>query len=311
MARSPTLVAGLLALAAAFLWSTYYFFVLRVQAEGLGAGPIVAVSFLTGGLAYLALALVERRARELVSISVEPAAYGRVALLLGMQLAVLASTYLLGAVNTSLLTLVGDVVGTPLIVLALFREGKDRLRSALFVGGVLLSTAGAALAILAGGSTTPVTGAGWLLAVAVPPAVAVYFIVTARAGRTRSTAALVAQATLGAAVVGFALGPWLPGADPAPWSIGTTPLLLLTVNGLVSFFVAPWLYFRAIATVGILLPAVLMATIPVFTLLLEVLLDRSFPPWLAALGIPLAVAGSLLAMRGESALQPSSPGPSA
>jgi drug/metabolite transporter (DMT)-like permease len=302
MARAGTAIAGALALLAALLWSSYYFFVLNLQARGVGAGPIIELPFLAGGLGYLALALATGRGREIGAIAREPTGLGRVGLLLGMQLAVLGSTYALGAVDTSLLTLVGDVVATPLLVFGLFGEGHDRLRSWLFVLGVTISTAGAALAIIAGGSTRAVTGSGWALAAVVPLAVAAYFIWTSRAGRTRSTAALVAHATLGASIVAFVVGPWLPGPDPAPWQLGPIVLILLVANGLISFFVAPWLYFRAIATAGILLPSVLMATIPVFTLLLGVVLLGAVPPFLGAIGIPLAVGGSLLAMRGESSL---------
>lgn len=294
--------AGGMALVAALLWSTYYFFVLDLQARGVGEGPILAVPFLAGGVGYLALVLAAGRGRALARLAGRPSAYGRAGLLLAMQLLVIAGTYRLGAVDTSLLTLVADVVATPLLVVAVFAEGADRLRSGLFVGGVVISIGGAALAITAGGATHAASGAAWGLVVALPLAIAAYFIWTARAGRREPSELLVAHATLGAAALGFLVGPFLPGSDPAVWTLGGPALLLLAVNGLLSFGLAPWLYFRAIAVAGILLPAVLMATIPVFTLLLAIALLHSVPPWLGAVGIPLAVLGALLAVRGEASV---------
>jgi drug/metabolite transporter (DMT)-like permease len=299
---SVPVVAGGFALLAALIWSTYYFFTLNLQARGVGEGPITAVPFLSGGVAYLFLVLANRRTRELGQLARQPESYLRSVLLIGMQLLVIVGTFSLGAVDTSLLTLVGDVVATPLLVLAIFGEGHDRLRSHLFVAGVAISVAGATLSIVAGGATHAASGGEWLVAVGVPLTIAAYFIWTARAGRERPTEVLVTQATLGAALLGFLIGPWLPGSDPAIWLLSPPVLLLLTVNGLLTFFVAPWLYFRAIALAGILLPSVLMATIPVFTLLLAILLVGSIPPLLGAIGIPLAVGGALLAVRGEASV---------
>jgi drug/metabolite transporter (DMT)-like permease len=76
---------------------------------------------------------------------------------------------------------------------------------------------------------------------------------------------------------------------------------LVIVLGLTSFFVAPYLYFRAIETAGMVLPAVLMATIPVFTLLLSALLLSNIPPIIGLLGIPVAVFGAVLALQGDHA----------
>jgi drug/metabolite transporter (DMT)-like permease len=216
-----------------------------------------------------------------------------------MQLLVIVATYGIGAVDTSLLTLVGDVVLTPVLVMALFREGRERLRSGLFVVGVLFCTLGAGLAIIGGGATRSITGGEWAVAVTIPFAIAGYFVWTARVGRTVPTAALVTHATLGAALVAFLIAPLLPGGAGALGVHDPLDLTLLAVNGVLTFFVGPWLYFRAIRMIGLILPSVLMATIPVFTVLLGIALERAIPPWLGAVGIPLAVLGAYLAMRGE------------
>ena len=293
-------VAALLALSAAFVWSTYYFFVLYLKDRGVGDLPITAYPFLAGGLAYLSLALVSGQGPSLRAVMRQPSGYGRIGLLLVMQLTVLASTYGLGAVDTSLLTLVGDVVLTPVLVIVLFREGRDRLRSGIFLAGVGLSIFGATLAIIAGGATQSVAGYEWGVALALPIAVAAYFVWTARAGRSRPTPVLVAHATLGAAVVTLAASLFVPGGTATLLRPGAGAIVLLLVNGVLSFFVGPWLYFRAIELVGLLLPSVLMATIPVFTLLLAIGLLGSVPPLLGAIGIPLAAGGAYLALRGET-----------
>jgi len=307
--RSQTWMAAGLALAAAFVWSSYYFFVLALQARGVGDAPMLADPFLAGGIAFLAYALATGAGSALRPLLWSPAAYGRLGLLAAMQLLVIVATYGIGAVDTSLLTLVGDVVLTPVLVMLLFREGRERLGSALFVIGVLFCSLGAGLAIVGGGSARSIDGTQWAVAIALPFAIAAYFMWTARAGRTVPTAALVSHATLGAAVVGILIAPFLAGGVGGLAIRDPLDLTLLAINGVLSFFVGPFLYFRAIRMIGLILPAVLMATIPIFTVLLGIALDRSVPPWLGAIGIPLAVAGAYLAMRGELAVAADPPVP--
>ena len=299
-ARRTTLIAAVLALVAALLWSSYYFFVLDLQARGVGNGPITVYPFASGGVAYLGYCLLARESAPLRGLLRDGSAYLRIGMLIAMQLLVLAGTYSLGAVDTSLLTLVGDVVLSPFLVLFLFREGRERLRSPYFLSGVLACTAGATLAIVAGGAARSVSGAEWGIALAMPIAIAAYFVWTARLGRRIPTSALVTHATLGAAILGLIALPFLPAQGSGPWVTDPVDLLLLLVNGVVSFFLGPLLYFRAIRIAGIILPSVLMATIPVFTLLLAVVVLGSFPPLLGALGIPVALGGAYLAMRGET-----------
>lgn len=297
---SATAVAAALSLAAAFVWSTYYFFLLDLQGRGVAAAPNTAVPFLAGGLAYLGLAWARGQRADLARLLRSPSAYVRVGLLVGMQLLVLAGTFVIGPVDTALLTLVGDTVLTPVIVLTIFREGRDRLGSATFFAGVACCVFGAALAIVAGSSASAIGGLAWVLVVAMPVVIAVYFLWVARLARREPIDSLVAHATLFAAVVSFALAGLLPGGFASLASLDPVEIVLLVVNGVLSFFVGPWLYFRAIRSVGMILPAVLMATIPVFTLVLGIVLDRSLPPWLGLIGIPLAVVGAFLAMRGET-----------
>jgi drug/metabolite transporter (DMT)-like permease len=302
MNRRPTApqIAAVLAVVAAFLWATYYFFVLGVT-PAVAPDALVFYPFLVGGLAYLGLAVSQGHTRDFARLFVQPLAYLRIALMTSMQLLVLAATYLLGAVDTSLLALLGDVVLTPILLMGLLAEGRERARSVAFLLGLILSTAGASLTIAGGGGAQPVRGLGWAVAILVPVVVAAYFIAAARESRRTPTAAVVAHSILGAAVATLVLSPLTPGGIPGLGVSSLFDIGVVVALGLTSFFLAPWLYFRAIQTAGMLLPAVLMATIPVFTLLLSALVFSSVPAALGIVGIPIAVVGAVLALRGEHA----------
>lgn len=290
-------IAALLAVTSAFVWSTYPFFVLAVT-PGVAASALIPLPFLFGGAAYLLWAARRGHARVVLSLFRSPAAYLRIALIVGMQLAVLASVYVAGAVDTSLLSLVGDVALTPVLLILLYGEGRDRARSVPFVLGLVLSVAGAGLTILSGGSTQPITGVGWVIAPAVPIMIAAYFIGAARTSRSVPTSAVVGQATISGGIVGLFIAGLLPGGY-AGLLVPPSPALLAVAGlGLTSFFVAPALYFWAIEKAGMILPSLLMAGIPVFTLGLSALLLHQVPPPLALLGIPVAVVGAIFAIQG-------------
>ncbi|MGI0131704.1 MAG: DMT family transporter [Thermoplasmata archaeon] len=295
--RAVVLASGL-AVAAAFVWATYYFFV-------LGSGPSLAPSaflvypFLAGGGAFAAWSIGRGHGRSFLQLWWEPSAWLRVALMVGMQVAVLAATYAAGAVDTSLLSLVGDVVLTPVLLLAIFRENVARLRSFAFVPGLALATVGAGLTIVGGESLRPLEGWAWLVAPAVPVTVAVYFLLAARASLKVPMDAVIAQVTLASGGVAVILAPLLPGGLSGLVVTSPADAAVLIALGITSFFFAPLLYFAGIERVGLMLPALLMATIPIFTLLLSWLVLRELPPWIAILGVPVAVLGAALASRGE------------
>lgn len=215
-----------------------------------------------------------------------------------MQVGVLAATYLTGAVDTSLLSLVGDVVCTPILIWVIYREGGARFRSALFVIGMGLSTVGAGLVIAGGSTLRPLTGWAWVVAPAVPIVVALYFLFTAKTSQRVPMTALVGQATLVATVFAVMLSPALPGGLAGLVPPTALDVALIVGVGLTSFYLGPYLYFLAVERVGLVLPALLMTAIPVFTVLLGVLVDRSIPPWLSLAGIPVATFGAVLALRG-------------
>ena len=93
-------VAGIAALLASLLWASYYLFVLYLDPT-MGPAGLLTYPFLFGGVAYALLAVAEGHGRVLLQLFVEPSAYLRMLLLLGMQVGVLASTYTAGAVDTS------------------------------------------------------------------------------------------------------------------------------------------------------------------------------------------------------------------
>ncbi|MCI4321271.1 MAG: DMT family transporter [Thermoplasmata archaeon] len=292
------LFAASLALAAAFLWAAYYSFVLALAPYVAPSGLIVW-PFVFGGIAYLTWTFVATHGRHLVRLSRSATAWARVLLLVLMQLSVLAETFLAGPVDTSLLSLIGDVVLTPILVMTVLREGREQARDPLFVGGVVLASVGAGLTIVAGGAVRPLTAAAALVAALVPFVVAIYFLSAAQENRRTPTAAVVAHATVFAALGSVLLSPLLPGGFGGLAIDSGRSLVLLVVLGTTSFFIAPAMYFRAIEEAGLVLPAVLMASIPVFTLLLSVALFGQIPPWLGIVGVPLAVLGAIVALQGS------------
>jgi len=295
---SAPVTAAILAVAAAFLWACYYPLVLGVP-HGAAPVALLAWPFVLAGALFCALALRQGHARELGRLWRDGAAWGRVALLLVMQGSILASTYLAGAVDTALLSLLGDVVATPIILLLLFGEGGARTRTLAFVAGVSACTLGAVLTIVATGVVRPLSGLAWAVAPLTTFAISLYFLMTARANRSAPSSAVLGQGMLTAGLLALAASPLFPGGASGlvpPSGAATLDLLAIA---LVVFFIAYAFYFSAIERAGILLPTVLMVTIPVFTLLLSWLVLGVVPPPLGLLGIPIAVVGAIVALRGE------------
>jgi drug/metabolite transporter (DMT)-like permease len=295
---TATLVAVGMALAASFLWAAYYPLVLGLPRPVPPSG-LLALPFLVGGAAFCLVAVAQGHGSALSRLWTDPRAWGRAGLLVVMQTSVLASTYLTGAVDTALLSLLGDVVVTPLLLVLLFSEGSGRIRSVPFLGGIAVCTAGAALTIVVGGSARPLGGLGIPVALVVPPLIALYFLAMARACRTEPMSAVGGQATLTAGGIAVLMSPALPGGFVGLAPPGSAAGLAAVAIGISAFFLGPALYFLAIQRAGIVLPAVLMATIPLFTLLFAALFLSTIPPWLGLAGIPLAVVGAFVALRGE------------
>lgn len=305
MSEGPVSAApsAAMALTSAFLWATYFFFVLAMT-PGTAPSAVVTYPFLLGGTMYVVWAIYWGHGRVVAQLFRERAAWMRVGLICTMQLSVLACTYLAGPVDTSLLALLGDAAMTPLLAMVLLREGRHRARSPEFVGGLVLAVTGATLAILAGGSAGGFRG--WSLAIAplVPLSVGLFYTLSAREGQHRPSSAVVGQATLAGGFVCLLLAGVVPGGWRGLILSGPTPILLMVGVAASSFFIAPALYFRAVARSGIVLPALFQVMIPIFALLLSAVLLRKVPAFLGLLGVPLAVLGGFFAYRGAQTPAP-------
>jgi drug/metabolite transporter (DMT)-like permease len=293
-----------LALGGALGWAVYYVFVLW-GTPSTAPSAVLVYPFVIGGVAYTLWTLASGRARDLRVVWSDPAAYARVGLMLGMQFAVLAATYLAGAVDASLLSLIGDVVATPLLAAALFAGPRSALGRPWFVAGLLLSLAGGGLAIVGGHRLAAVHGAGWLAVVGVPVAVGLYFLLSARASDVLPSATVVGQSIVGAAIGAAVLAPLVPGGWGGLVVHDPRDLVLLVANGLICFFVAPVLYFASLRREGVVVPPMLMTGIPIFTLVFAVVLLGESAPRLALLGIPIAVLGAIVVLRTVAASPPS------
>ncbi|MCI4372969.1 MAG: DMT family transporter [Thermoplasmata archaeon] len=302
--------AAAFSLIAAFLWATYYPFVLAIH-HGSAASATIVYPFLIGGGLYSAYAIWEGHGAAFARLWATSGAWIRIGLLMGMQLSVLAATYLIGPVDASLLSLIGDVVLTPVLVAFVWARHRGHIGTWTFAGGLGLSLVGGALTIAGGQTLSAVTGAGWLVVPAIPLTVAVYFLLCAKENERTSPLAVVSQSMLGAGVLGVALSFLLPGGAPGLLSVSLPDLGILALVGVTSFTLAPLLNFRAIENVGMVIPPMLMTGIPVFTLVLSATVLQLSVPLIAALGVPIAVAGAVLTLRGESSvvLPPRPPAP--
>jgi drug/metabolite transporter (DMT)-like permease len=300
--ESPRLAVGE-SLLAALLWAFYYVLILWATA---GAKPvaILAYPFAFGGIAFALYATLRGEGRAFLGLWASPRAYVRTALLVAMQLGVVAATYLTGPVDASLLSLIGDVVATPLLAALVIITYRRLLGRPAFLAGLGLSLVGGTLAIVGGERLRAVPPIAWGIVLLVPLTVAAYFLLVARTAEEVPTAAVVAHATVSATLVTVIAAPWLPGGLAGLGSVGPVPAVLLAVTGVTSFFVGPALYFRAIGRVGLGIPPLLMTGIPVFTLLLSALLLGLGAPLLGLLGIPIAIVGALLALRSEGPGRP-------
>lgn len=300
MAAGSRALPVVLSLTAAFGWATYYIFVLAIT-PGTAPSAVLVYPFLFGGVAYVGWVGATGQGRAFWAVWKEPTAYVRTALLVAMQLSVLAATYLTGPVDASLLSLIGDVVATPIIVAVAFGVHRAQVRSPWFVFGLLLSITGGTMTIVGGQSLSAIPPAGYLVVPAVPLSVALYFLLTARANERAPASAVVGQSMLASALVLAVLAPAVPGSWVGLVRIVPGAWVVLGVVGLTSFFAAPVLYFAAIHRAGLVLPPMLMTGIPVFTLLLSAVVLHLGLPLVAVLGIPVAVVGALLALRTEAA----------
>jgi drug/metabolite transporter (DMT)-like permease len=310
LARNARRRAVALSLLAAFLWALYYPLVLWAK-PGASPSATIVYPFVFGGLGYAGYCLARRLGAPFWRLWREGGAWIRTGFLVAMQLSVLATTYLAGPVDSSLLSLIGDVVLTPVIVAFLWSSHRGNIGTSGFTAGLVLSLVGGTLTIVGGQSLGRVEGLGWLIVPAVPLSVAIYFLLSAQENERTPPVAVVGQSMVSAALLAIVLSPLLPGGAGSLGTLTPEALGLLAVCGVTSFFLAPLLYFRAIAEAGIVIPPMMMTGIPVFTLLLSAFVLYLGLPLLAVLGIPVCVGGALLTLWAESGPAPPGDAPGA
>lgn len=292
---------ALQAVTAAFVWSSYYVFVLWLDPIA-GVAAVLVYPFLLGGLLFLGLALAQGDGGAFRRLWREPEAWARIGLVAVMQLATLAATYTAGPIDSSLLALLGDVIMVPLLLMVLFGEDRPLGRSPWFLGGVLACLVGGSLTIVAGASLVAVSGWALVILPALPLSIGLYFLSVARASRRQPMAALNAHAYLGASLLIAAVAPVLPGGAAGLVTENPVAIGLLAVLGISTFFLAPYLYFVAAARGNLVATAMWMSLIPAFTLLFSFVALGLVPTALGALGIPIAIAGAFLALEGQRRL---------
>jgi drug/metabolite transporter (DMT)-like permease len=293
----PGLAVGAAGLAA-LLWSTYYPFVLALPpGEAL---PILVFAPIFGGLCSLTIHVISRGSplRALGRDAGNARIGGAGLLFFAFNALAIPAARLVGAVNTSLVVLASDLLGTPFLYYAIWRDGGERLKRRSFWIGVGLIGAGAALAILAGGTTEPVSTA--TIAIGIPLFVvnSALILLLDAAIRSRPMSAVLAVAFLLAAAAAAAVGTVVAGprAMLGVWDVRTA--VLLVAFGITNFSAAPLLFFWSVRTLSLVLPSVLQAAIPVFTLLLVLALGLQPVTVFAAVGAPLAFVGALAAIGG-------------
>lgn len=290
----PTAIA--LAFVASFLWAAYYPLIVILPASFDGA--VLVYPFLFGAIPFLAMAWRHHGSPQEGSHA--GGASWRTYLMGGLfmallQVDVILSTRAVGAVPTAIFTLLGDVIAIPAFSFLLWREGADRVLSGRFWVGAAVAIVGALLAIIGGGGSLSL---GWrlvLLEVPIPLLVGAYFAFIAEATRNARIDRVVGPVTMSGFLLSLVALAFLGG----PVQLVALPswgYVDLFAVGATTFFIAPWAFFRAGQRVSIVIPSVINATIPIFTMLLVVGFLGTPITFLEVLSIPLAFGGAYVAI---------------
>jgi drug/metabolite transporter (DMT)-like permease len=289
-------IAVSLSLLASVLWAAYFPLVLYFSPDQYGV--LLAMPFLFGGLPFFALTLIGSRkaARKSLGLMKTPPVILCAALLVALQLDVIISTKWAGAVPTSLFTLLGDIAAIPIMNFAFFGEGGARLRYPLFGSGVVVAGAGAAIVVLGGSTSHLGLSWDWLMTLPLPFLVGGYFLGVARMTRDEPIDCMVSSVTLLAFLMSLVGGVIVLGTGPFSGPFTTSEYGLLALIGLTTFFVAPWAFFDSSRRLTVVIPAVINATIPIFTTFFVVWLFNWPLTTAIYVGIPLAFVGGALAL---------------
>ncbi len=204
-------IAVVLSVTAAFLWASYYFIALAIAPQ-ISLAELIVLPFLIGGVAYAAISARQGSLPAYAQLLREPRSWGRASLYAGIQLTVVAVTLYSGPVDTALLTLVGDVLLTPLVAATLYGHGRRQVMAVAFWVGVVFVSAGAALTIISAGAAEPLRGYALVDGILLPAFIALYFVMSAEAARTQPADAIVGATCIQAGVLVLILTPFVGGA---------------------------------------------------------------------------------------------------
>ncbi len=286
--RSSTLAGAFLAVSAAFVWATYYVFV--AYGRSIDAAALFFYPSLFGSLFFIAHGALNGRSFPLPSkrrdYLLPAAGY------ISSQLLIIYSILLNGGVVTSIFILVGDTILSPTII---FASGRNRFRPRLplLAGGVAVLVSSAAVLTILGGRITSTSDEGILLLILIPPALSLFFVYTNERIMADGMSRILGPTFLVSAAF-TALYAVAAGTPAILYPHSPQDLLLLLVIGLTSMYAGYLLFFRASRSAGFTLTSILMALIPPFTLVLEVIFLGFEATPLAALLIALAAFGAVL-----------------
>ena len=253
---------SIIASLAAFVWSTYYVFVISIDA--LNPLSLFFYPALFGGVLFVGYGAYTRGKIPRPSMK-------RDYILPGIgysssQLLIVLSTVANGGVLTSTFILLGDTIISPLIV---YFIGRSRFRPspALLFPGMAVLIASAAALTLFGGTIGARSLSGVILLLLIPPALSLFFVYTNERIMAEGMAEILTPAFLSSSlfVLVYVL---LTGRTYAVAFGGFANLAVLFVIGATSMFLGYILFFRASRTTGFTLSSILMALIPPFTLIL-------------------------------------------
>lgn len=286
--REGVIGGSFVATTAAFVWATYYVFVILIDA----LNPIALFLYpaLVGGLLFLAYGLLRRgripRPSRTRDYLLPGAGY------LASQILILLSTLANGGVLTSTFILLGDTIVSPSIVFALGRN-RYRPKLALLSAGLLVLVTSAAVLTLYGGSLGARSAWGMVLLLLIPPSLSLFFVYTNERIMAEGVAEILTPAFLVSSVL--ILVYVLASGHSSSLSFGgASELVILLLIGATSMFVGYVLFFRASRMTGFTLSSILMALIPPFTLILGVLFLGLTATIATSFLIVLAAVGAVL-----------------
>lgn len=282
---------------AAVLWATYYLFVLSLPtADNLAI--ILLTPGIGGAVTLLAALRIERPdwagLRRALS---DPRVLAAGVLLLAFQFGAVLAIRSVGAVNVSLIVLASDVVGTPLIVVLLLHREGPRFRNPTFLTGVGLIALAGTVTIVAGGSPEPLSLITLALGLPLFLVSCLFVVTTDLATRRQPVLVVLGVGPLVVSAVASLVAVAVVGAPAVIGATDLRSLLLLLLMSLTNYTLAPALFFWSARRISLVLPSVLQAAIPVFTLIYVGVSGLQPVTAVGLVGVPLCFLGALVAVR--------------